>query len=130
MAAPRIFKYVGCILLFPMEYLYAALRFCVGGLIVVGVPYLAEYIDPRFGGLLTVAPIATILAFIFTRLETTHATTQSLVEASFFFVIPYVLFLASLFLLLHRLSFTPSLIVAVVVWFTGVIILFRVLQIF
>ncbi|MDI6875584.1 MAG: GlpM family protein [Methanomicrobiales archaeon] len=110
-----------------MEYLYTALRFIVGGLIVVGVPYLAEYIDPRFGGLLTVAPIATILAFIFTRLETTHEITQSLVESSLFFAIPFVLFLASLYLLLQRLSFAPALIAALLIWLGGILIVFRLL---
>jgi uncharacterized membrane protein (GlpM family) len=96
---------------------------------VIGVTYLAEYIDPRYGGLLTAAPIITTLSFLFTRSETSHTVTQSLVEASLYFAVPYLLFLASLYLLLNRLSFVPSLATAYVVWIAAVIVASRSLQV-
>lgn len=112
-----------------MEYLYTVLKFLIGGGIIIGVPYLAEHIDPRLGGLLTVAPIVTILAFIVTRIETSHATTQSLVGASFYFAIPFLLFLASLYILMNRLSFVPSLAAASLVWLIGVLLTSRLLAV-
>jgi uncharacterized membrane protein (GlpM family) len=111
-----------------MEYLYTVLKFLIGGGIVIGVPYLAEHIDPRLGGLLTVAPIVTILAFIITRIETSHATTQSLVGASFYFAIPFVFFLIAMYFLMNRFSFAPSLAGASLVWITAVLLTSRLLH--
>ncbi|HZD43880.1 MAG TPA: GlpM family protein [Methanomicrobiales archaeon] len=108
-----------------MDYLYTTLKFLIGGGLVVGVTYLAEHVSPGFGGLLNVAPITTAVAFTFTWFESASRITQDLVGASFLFAIPFLIFLASLYLLLSRLPFTSSLAVASGVWLGAALIVGR-----
>ncbi|MFA6225075.1 MAG: hypothetical protein WC620_02585 [Methanoregula sp.] len=46
-----------------MDYLYTLLKFVIGGSVIVGVTFLAGQGDPRYGGMLAVAPIITTLLF-------------------------------------------------------------------
>ena len=74
-----------------MDYLYTVLKFIIGGSIIVGVTLLAEYVDPRYGGILAAAPMITTLAFIITYSEAGRQTTQQLVISTFWFMIPMLL---------------------------------------
>jgi uncharacterized membrane protein (GlpM family) len=56
-------------------------------------------------------------------MENGTQTTQQLVLASFSFMIPTLLFVLMLFLLMYRFSFVQSLIMAYLVWITGVLAL-------
>lgn len=47
-----------------MDYLYTLLKFIIGGSVIVGVTFLAEHVDPRYGGMIAAAPIITTLAFL------------------------------------------------------------------
>jgi uncharacterized membrane protein (GlpM family) len=110
-----------------IELLYTPLKFVIAGGMVVGVTWLARYVDPKYGGILVAAPIVTTLAFFFTYAENDIQTTQQLVLASFTFMIPTVLFVLVLYLLMYRLTFFSSLAVAYSIWIAGVLILNRVL---
>jgi uncharacterized membrane protein (GlpM family) len=110
-----------------MEYLYTAFKFLVGGGMIVGVTWLARFVDPKYGGILVAAPIITTIAFIFTYAESGALTTQNLVLASFSFMIPTVLFVLALFLLMFRISFVMSLIGAYAIWIVGVLVVNRAL---
>jgi uncharacterized membrane protein (GlpM family) len=90
---------------------------------VVAVTWLSRFVDPKYGGILIAAPIVTTIAFIFTYLENGAQTTQQLALASFFFMIPTLLFVLVLLLLMYRFSFVPSLVVAYLIWITGVLVL-------
>jgi uncharacterized membrane protein (GlpM family) len=103
------------------EYLYTTFKFLVGGGMIVGITWLARYVDPKYGGILVAAPVITTIAFIFTYAESGALTTQQLVMASFSFLIPTVLFVLALFFLMYRISFVPSLIAAYVIWIAGVL---------
>jgi uncharacterized membrane protein (GlpM family) len=105
-----------------MDYLYTLFKFLVGGGMVVGVTWLAGFIDPKYGGILVAAPIITTIAFLFTYAESGTSITQQLVMASFSFMIPTVLFVLALFLLMYRFSFGPALIGAYVIWIAGVLL--------
>jgi hypothetical protein len=35
-----------------MDYLYTLLKFVIGGSVMVGVTFLADQVDPRYGGML------------------------------------------------------------------------------
>jgi uncharacterized membrane protein (GlpM family) len=113
-----------------MEYLYTILKFIIGGGIIVGVTFLAHHVDPRYGGILAAAPITTTLAFIFTRYETSQIITRELVAASFVFAIPSVIFLISLYLLMIRIAFIPSLVAAYGVWLAAVLLVGKAVSIF
>ncbi|MGA2935366.1 MAG: GlpM family protein [Methanomicrobiales archaeon] len=102
-------------------------KFLVGGCVIVGVTYLARSVDPKYGGILAAAPVMTTLAFIFTRAETSPATTQALVLSSLYFAIPSLIFLLALFLLLDRFPFLPSLGGAYAIWIGCVLALNRIL---
>jgi uncharacterized membrane protein (GlpM family) len=105
--------------------LFMVLKFFIGGGIIASVTWLAHYVDPKYGGILAAAPITTTLAFIFTRLETSPATTQNLVLSSFYFAIPSIIFLLVLFLLLTRVDLPAGLAGAFSIWLGAVLILNR-----
>jgi len=48
-----------------MDYTYIILKFLIGGAVIVGVTFLAQQADPKYGGILAAAPIMTTLAFLF-----------------------------------------------------------------
>jgi uncharacterized membrane protein (GlpM family) len=104
------------------EYLYTIFKFVIGGGMVVAVTWLARFVDPRYGGVLIAAPIVTTAAFAFTYAESGTVATRELVLASFYFVIPTMIFLVSLFLLMNRFTFVQSLAGSYAVWIAGVLI--------
>ncbi|MCK9630504.1 MAG: DUF3147 family protein [Methanoregula sp.] len=91
-----------------MEYLQTLFRFIAGGSIIVGVTYLAQQVNPKYGGILAAAPIITTIALLFTYNEVGRTATQQLVLGTFFFAIPSVIFIISLYLLTNRLCFLES----------------------
>jgi len=91
-----------------MDYLYTFLKFIVGGSIIVGVTLLAEHVNPRYGGMLAAAPIITTIAFLFTYSEAGRETTRQLVSSAFWFAIPSVLFLPTLYFMMNRYGILPS----------------------
>jgi uncharacterized membrane protein (GlpM family) len=99
-----------------MDYLYTFLKFIIGGSIIVGVTVLAEHVDPRYGGILAAAPMITTLAFIFTWSETGRQTAQQLVIATFWFVIPTMVFLLAFYFLMSRFSLLMTLGGAYGIW--------------
>ena len=111
-----------------MEYLYTLFKFVIGGGVVVGVTWLSRFVDPRYGGILIAAPVITTAAFVFTYAESGAAATRDLALASFYFVIPTLVFLFSLFFLMNRFSFAQSLAGSYAIWIAGVLLVNRVLS--
>jgi len=99
-----------------MDYFYTALKFIIGGSVIVGVTVLADQANPRYGGMLAAAPIITTLAFLFTYSEAGRETTRQLVISAFWFAIPTILFLLVFWYLLGRFSVYLSLGGAYGVW--------------
>jgi len=110
-----------------MDYLYTFLKFIIGGTIIVGVTLLAEHVDPRYGGILAAAPMITTLAFIITYSEAGRQTTQQLVVATFWFMIPMLLFLVAFYYLMERFSLLMSLGGAYGIWIAAVLIMNRII---
>jgi len=110
-----------------MDYTWLALKFFIGGGIIVGVNILAQQIDPRYGGILAAAPITTTLAFLFTYTEAGQATTRNLVLSAFWFAIPTLLFLFALYLLMARYPLLPSMGGAFGIWLAALLLVNRVL---
>lgn len=106
-----------------MEFLYLLVIFLAGGSVVAGTTYLADLIDPRYGGILAVAPIITTLSFIFTSLQGSQERTQGLVLGSIVFLVPTALFLISLYLLLNRYSLPASIIGSYAVWLISAVVI-------
>jgi uncharacterized membrane protein (GlpM family) len=105
-----------------MDVLYLLAVFVAGGSIVAGTTWVAEIIDPKYGGILAVAPIITTLAFAFTSIQGSPARIQELVLGSMIFLVPTALFLLSLYLLLNQYGFAASIIGAYGTWLVAVII--------
>ena len=110
-----------------MDYLYTFLKFIIGGSIIVGVTLLAEHVDPRYGGILAAAPMITTLAFIITYSEAGRQTTQQLVIATFWFMIPMLLFLVAFYYMMGRFSLLLSLGGAYGIWIAAVLIMNRII---
>lgn len=109
-----------------MNYLYTFLKFIVGGSVIVGVTYLAEQVDPRYGGMLAAAPIITTLAFLFTYSESGSAATRQLVISAFWFAIPSIMFLLALWFLMNRFSLLPSIGGAYGIWIGALLVINRI----
>ena len=110
-----------------MDYTWLALKFFIGGGIIVGVTVLAQQVDPRYGGLLAAAPITTTLAFLFTYTDAGQATTRDLVLSAFWFAIPTILFLLALYLLMARYPLLPSMGGAFGIWLGALLLVNRAL---
>jgi uncharacterized membrane protein (GlpM family) len=108
-----------------MELLYLLLIFLAGGSMVAGTTCIAELIDPKYGGILAVAPIITTLAFLFTSMHSRQDQTQDLILGSIIFLVPTALFLVSLYLLLGRYGIVASFIGSYGVWLISVVIVAR-----
>jgi uncharacterized membrane protein (GlpM family) len=105
-----------------MNYLYLLLKFIIGGGIVLAVTLLVNYVTPRWGGMIAVAPIITTLSFIFVNYETNIDTTRQVVLASIRYIIPTLFFLILLYFLLNKLNLTLSLIISYLFWISIIIV--------
>jgi uncharacterized membrane protein (GlpM family) len=105
-----------------MEFLYLLIIFLAGGGMVAGTTWIADLIDPKYGGILAVAPIITTLSFVFTSIHASQERTQALVLGSMVFLIPTALFLISFYLLLNRYGFIASIIGSYGIWLVSVVI--------
>jgi uncharacterized membrane protein (GlpM family) len=105
-----------------MEFLYLVIIFLAGGSVVAGTTWLADLIDPRYGGILAAGPIITTLSFIFTSIHGSQERTQGLVFGSIVFLVPTALFLISLYLLLSRYNLAASVIGSYAVWLVSALI--------
>jgi len=112
-----------------MDYTYLALKFLIGGGIIVGITVLAQQVDPKYGGILAAAPILTTLACLFTYSEAGQAITQQLVISAFWFAIPSLIYLLILWFLLARLPLIPSVGGALGIWLVVVVVMTRVLAV-
>jgi uncharacterized membrane protein (GlpM family) len=110
-----------------MDYTYLALKFLIGGGVIVGITLLSQQVDPKYGGMLAAAPVLTTLACLFTYAEAGQATTQQLVISAFWFAIPTLLFLLALWLLLARYPLFPSLGGAFGIWLVALVVMNRML---
>ena len=108
-----------------MDHLQTLIKFIAGGSIIVGVTYLAQQVNPKYGGILAAAPIITTIAFLFTYSEAGIETTRQLVLGTFFFAVPSLLFLISLWFLVSRWGFLESIGGAYGVWLASVLIISR-----
>lgn len=111
-----------------MDYLYTLLKFIIAGCMIVGVTLIVHHIDPKYGGILAAAPIITTISFVATYFETSHGITRELVLGSIYFAVPSLLFLLTLYLLMNRMAFLPSLSGAYLVWIGGVVILHHMIS--
>jgi hypothetical protein len=105
-----------------MQFVYLVIIFLAGGSIVAGTTWIAELIDPRYGGILAAAPVITTLSFIFTGILTSQERARELVMGSGVFLFPTALFLISLYLLLGRYGLIASIVGSYGVWLISVVI--------
>ncbi len=111
-----------------MDYLYLALKFLIGGSVIVGVTLLAEQVDPKYGGLLAAAPIITTLAILFTSADVGQGVARQLAIGAFWFAIPSLLFLLALYFLLGRYPLIQSFGGAASVWLVAALAMNRVIM--
>lgn len=111
-----------------MKTLYLILKFSIGGGLILGITLLTKYINPKFGGILSVAPIITTLSIIFVKYETDLQTTRRLILSAIYYIIPTLLFLIAMYFLLNKLNLIYSLILAYFVWVIALISLQRIIN--
>ena len=109
-----------------MDYLYTIIKFLTAGFIIVGVTLIVQHMDPKYGGIIAAAPITTTIAFLFTTFESGQDITRELTLGSFYFAIPTLAFILSLYILLGHVSFFMGISGAYLIWLIGIVIIHRI----
>ncbi len=99
-----------------MNIFFYILKFIIGGGLVIGITFLAKYINPRWGGILAVMPIITVLSIIFVKYETNLQTAQELILSSIYYIIPTLIFLIAMYFLVSRTNLIFSLATSYFIW--------------
>ena len=99
-----------------MYVAYLIFKFVVGGGLILGITLLANYIHPKWGGIMAVAPVITTLSIVFVRLETDLQTTRELILSAIHFVVPTLLFLVSMYFLVGHLNLLYSFLISYLIW--------------
>jgi uncharacterized membrane protein (GlpM family) len=108
-----------------MNILYLILKFVIGGILILAITLLANYINPKYGGILAVAPIITTLSIIFVKYETNTKITQQLILSAIYYIIPTLGFLILMYFLITKINLIYSLIISYIFWIIIVIILHK-----
>ncbi|UFX82950.1 GlpM family protein [Candidatus Absconditicoccus praedator] len=106
-----------------MDYLFLLLKFFVGGGVIVAVTVLADYVSPKWGGVIMVAPIITFLSIIFVYMQTDTNNTKNLILNSIIYLFPTLIFLVSMYFCIDKMHIAISLLVSYIIWFTSVMMI-------
>lgn len=85
------------------------LEFIAGGTVIAGMSFLAREVKPEYAGLLYALPLQFSLAALFTYLGSGRLTVQQLTQESLTYVLGYVGFILSFYILINRFGFWVSL---------------------
>ncbi|MCK5233216.1 MAG: hypothetical protein KAJ91_00205 [Candidatus Aenigmarchaeota archaeon] len=111
-----------------MSLTYLALKFILGGAIIVGVGLLAN-IHPKWGGMLAVAPIITTLSILFVCRESGIEITQRMIVWSVVYLAPCALFLGTVYYMNARTNIHVgvAILCGYLIWMIGVVTLQKII---
>lgn len=110
-----------------MDHLYLV-RFFIGGAVIAGTTWIAEYFDPKLGGMVSNIPSATILGLLI--IDSVLGENGSVLYAKGVAIgnIPWFGYILSVILLTQRIGLVKSLVVGLIIWLLLVPVAWRIFK--
>lgn len=99
-----------------VNFLEIAIRFLVGGTVIVAVWILSQLVSPKVAGVIAVIPSTFAIAYIFSVSSSSPEVMNKFVVGSVYGIIAWLVFLPALYFLNIRFSFWIALMLAFGVW--------------
>jgi len=96
--------------------LYYLSQFVIGGLMVVGITFLAKYVNPKYTGIIYALPAILIVAIIFVYLDCGLNISKSTLKSILIYEFTLVYFIFAFYLLLYKINFWWALALAFLSW--------------
>ncbi len=106
------------------------LRFGIGGAVIAGTTWLAEYVDPKLGGIIATIPSATIVSLIIVGNAVGEKAAVDFAKGIVVGNIPWFAYIFAVILLTQRIGLAKSLAVGFLIWLLLVPVADRISQFF
>ncbi len=104
------------------------IRFLIGGAVIAGTTWLAEWFDPKFGGIIANIPSATIVSLLILSSAAGEKAAVTFAKGLVIGTIPWFAYIFSVILLTQRIGLAKSLAVGFIIWLLLLPLTFRLTQ--
>lgn len=104
------------------------IRLLIGGAVIAGTTWIAEYFDPRLGGIISNIPSATIIGLLI--IDSVLGEKGAVLYAKGVVIgnIPWFGYILSVILLTQRIGLVKSLTIGIVIWLLLVPVTWRIFK--
>lgn len=92
------------------------IRFLIGGTVIAGTTWIAEYFDPKLGGIIANIPSATILSLLIINSALGEKGAVLFAKGVVIGNIPWYGYIIAVILLTQRIGLVKSLVVGMLIW--------------
>jgi uncharacterized membrane protein (GlpM family) len=104
------------------------IRFGIGGAVIAGTTWIAEFFDPKFGGIIATIPSATIVSLLIVGNAVGEKAAIDFAKGIVLGNIPWFAYIFAVILLTQRIGLAKSLAVGLLIWFLLVPVASRLSQ--
>ena len=104
------------------------IRFLIGGTVIAGTTWIAEYFDPKLGGIISNIPSATIISLLIIDSVLGEKGTVLYAKGVVMGNIPWFGYILSVILLTQRIGLVKSIVVGIVIWLLLVPVTWRIFK--
>ncbi len=104
------------------------IRFAIGGAVIAGTTWIAEYFDPKLGGIIATLPSATIVTLLIVSSAIGEKAAVDFAKGIVLGNIPWFAYIFAVILLTQRIGLAKSLAVGLLIWFLLVPVASRLSQ--
>ena len=101
------------------------IRFLIGGAVISGTTWIAEYFDPKLGGIIATIPSATIVSLLIVGSAVGERAAVDFAKGIVLGNIPWFAYIFAVILLTQRIGLVKSLAVGLLIWVLLVPIIYR-----
>ncbi len=104
------------------------IRFLVGGAVIAGTTWIAEFFDPKLGGIISNIPSATIVSLLILGNAVGEKSAVSFAKGLVIGNIPWFAYIFAVIFFTEKIGLAKSLVLGFVIWLLLVPIAFKVSQ--